>query len=118
MATHITVAGVSERDIDLLLLEEFMASEGFCRWFIEQIEVIDHEMDHVEDVRRSVTQSTGESDLEITCVDREGQRWRLLIENKISASFQPQQAQRYRQRGATYLERGECAAFYTILVAP
>src|SRR5262249_5148001 len=66
----------------------------------------------------SVTQTTGESDLEISFVGPDGGRWRLLIENKIAASFQAQQAERYRQRGATYIERGDCGAFYTILVAP
>lgn len=118
MSLHIAIAGVSERDIDLLLLEEFATSDDFTKWFVGQIQVVQHGIAHIEKVQRSVTQSTGESDLEVTCADSEGQLRRLLIENKISASFQPQQAERYRERGATYVERGECVAFYTVLVAP
>ena len=33
----IAIAGVSERDIDLLLLEEFIASPDFASWFVAQI---------------------------------------------------------------------------------
>jgi hypothetical protein len=42
----------------------------------------------------------------------------LLIENKVGAGFQRQQALRYQDRGAGYVAQGHCAAFHTILVAP
>ena len=67
---------------------------------------------------RSVTQSTGESDLEVALESGGGDPVRLLIENKVNAGFQPQQAERYRTRGSTYLERGDCSSFRTVLVAP
>ncbi len=69
-------------------------------------------------MRRSVTQSTGESDLELTVELEAGAVGRLLIENKIDAGFQADQAVRYRRRAETYLERQECALCSTVLVAP
>ena len=115
--THrIAVAGVSERDIDLLLLEEFYASEAFRRWFASH--ALNLEWETFVGARRSVTQSTGESDLEVSFLDADQRQWRLLIENKVSASFQRQQAARYQQRGNTYVEQGVCFAFRTILIAP
>jgi len=37
----ITIAGVSERDTDLLLLEEIIASHDFTSWFVSQIGFVD-----------------------------------------------------------------------------
>jgi hypothetical protein len=70
------------------------------------------------DARRSVTQSTEKSDLEVDLVDVDASVTRLLIENKINAGLQPQQAHRYRQRGDGYLRNQDCEAFITIIAAP
>jgi hypothetical protein len=116
-----TVAGVVERDIDLLLLEEFLSSELFSRWFIEHALHPPGPSNNLGQVRRagrSVTQSMGESDLEIVFEAADGSRTYLLIENKVNAVFQPAQAERYHLRGRTYLERGDCIAVFTVLVAP
>ncbi len=114
----ITIAGVSERDIDLLLLEEFIASTRFCEWFISKIAFSEAKGANIEDVKRSVTHSTGESDLEITLINPEKNRYRLLIENKVNAGFQPEQAERYKQRGETYIQHDDIQQYKTILVAP
>jgi len=48
-------------------------------------------------------------------------RWRrirILIENKLDAAFQPQPAERYRQRGDAYFQNGECDRWVTVLLAP
>lgn len=37
MSGRVEIAGVSERDMDLLLLEEFQSSQGFQQWFIRQV---------------------------------------------------------------------------------
>lgn len=111
------IAGVSERDIDLLLLEEFVATPRFARWFVQSTGGSD-DVAEVIDARRSVTQSDGESDLEITLRLETGRDLRLLIENKINANLQPQQAERYQSRGETYRARNLCSSFRTVLVAP
>lgn len=111
------VSGVCERDIDLLLLEEFLSTPEFGQWFAGSAGLSPEELGDVLHAYRSVTHSTGESDLE---VHYEGPRGctTLLIENKVDAILQPAQAERYHLRGADYLASGRCARFFTVIVAP
>jgi hypothetical protein len=99
------------------MLEELSCNEKFRSWFLDVTLGIE-EPHSDSSVRRSVTQSTGESDLELSVTLDGGGRLRLLIENKVDAAFQPEQANRYRQRAANYLSCAECDIVKTILVAP
>jgi len=101
----ITIAGVLERDTDLLLLEEIIASHDFTSWFVSQINFMDAATAYVADAKRSVTHSTGESDLEILLIDDAKRTFGILIENKVGAGFQPKQALRYRERAANYKKK-------------
>lgn len=118
MANDIWVAGVCERDVDLLMLEEFQASSLFRTWFLDRTAKNAGAWIHYGGARRSVTQSSGESDLEVQFSDKDGSRLRLMIENKVGAGLQPAQAQRYRERGGSYIARGECDFYRTVIVAP
>jgi len=115
MLPKIIVAGAWERDVDLVLMEEFTASPAFLRWFLGCIGV-DPNAELIE-ARHSVTTSNGESDLELTLGSGPGVV-KILIEDKVDAQFQPQQAKRYRERAARYLKDGECCRAMTVLVAP
>ncbi|MGC9329002.1 MAG: PD-(D/E)XK nuclease family protein, partial [Candidatus Hinthialibacter sp.] len=116
--TPLRVSGVSERDIDLLLLEEFFSSPKFIDWFVESIDFQEAKNSELIQVRRSATDLTGESDLEVELSNHAGDRFILLIENKIKAHFQPRQAHRYQERGASYVSRGLCKKYKTVLIAP
>jgi hypothetical protein len=115
-----------ERDIDLLLVEEFYCSEYFRNWFIENTIGTRLYPSQFCGVWHSVMQNeTGESDLEVDFLDADGKRWRVLIENKVNAEFQPKQALRYKERGEAYknnegdnLFRPACDEFYTVVIAP
>jgi len=113
----IQISGVSERDIDLLLLEEFIASSIFQTLFLKQTKFKNIDLVFL-DARRSVTDSTGESDLEVTFEDTKNQSYVLLIENKVNANFQKDQLARYRQRGTNYIKLKKVIDFTTVLVAP
>ena len=115
---NISVSSISERDIDLLLLEDFVADRSFGRWFFNEAFP---DMGYIGDcvsAQRSVTQSNGESDLEIVFERENGSRILLMIENKVAAGFQPKQAERYHSRATGYIEREECEGVYTVLTAP
>lgn len=114
---QLSVASVSERDLDLLLLEELSSTPAFVRWLIEHVKLDVHKPRIIR-ASRSITQSMGESDLEVFIEDAAERVTCLLVENKIHAAFQPQQAQRYRERGASYVRNGYCHRFLTVLVAP
>ncbi len=112
-----SIGPVRERDTTLLLLEECCASTNFRQWLVEQLLPPHLSLSTIVRACCSVVESNGESDLEIgfTCGQRE--IW-LLIENKIAASFQDTQVDRYHERGRLYVEQGKCAEFYTVLIAP
>lgn len=85
MAMTIRIADVRERDVDLFLLEEFVASNEFRSWFLATIGINDALS--LTAAGRSVNTITGESDLELTFQDSTGSI-KVLIENKIDAAFQ------------------------------
>ncbi len=69
MSTDLNISGVSERDVDLLLLEEFLSSLAFQEWFVAQALGPDVRLGRLVEAKRSVTDSTGESDLEVAFSD-------------------------------------------------
>ncbi len=112
------IAGVCERDIDLLMLEEFQSTPRFVDWFLQVAGVEGIEAHQLRSASRSITDSTGESDLELGFDVGFSSRVVVLIENKLAAGLQPMQAERYGQRGRGYVERGQAERFHTVIVAP
>ena len=117
MNPSLFVSDVRERDITLLLLEEFWSSDDFRQWFAKKALPPKHTLNNLVSARCLAMEPDGESDLEVAFATFNGELC-LLIENKIDARFQPQQVERYRERGQRYVEQGKCAEFYTVLVAP
>lgn len=113
---EVHISGISERDTDLLLLEEFVSSPDFCKLFVRIVGEGDFQ--NLLDANRSVTSSNGESDLEIIVETSDKRRILILIENKVGANFQPKQSERYQKRGESYIKQSRADAFYTVLVAP
>jgi len=111
----IHIPGVSERDIDLLLLEEAVASTAFCTWFLREVGI--HITASLSDARRSVRTETGESDLVLTFHSEAGAIL-ALVENKVDAAFQLNQPQRYIERANGYRETGRYGQVITVLMAP
>lgn len=107
---------VRELHIDLLLLEEFYSSDSFNTWFLTQTTGMDV-ANLVKRTDHSVYELERESDLEIAYESKDGEVL-FLIENKINASFQKEQAEDYIKRAAEYVRRGKCIKCYTVLFAP
>ena len=118
-----------ERDLDLLLREELYVSEEFQQFFFSvlarelkasparSVDAAALREAELESVRHSVRRSDGESDLEVQ-LNCSGKSIRILVEDKIDAKFQNQQAERYLRRGELYVDNKECEGFVTVLVAP
>jgi hypothetical protein len=111
------LASVAERDIDLLLVEELTVNPEFGDWFSSRVfgrPVFKEAMG----TWHSVTDAAlGESDVIFRFRGEDDGRVAVLIENKIDAVAQPQQAARYRQRG----EKGvpdDWDTFLTCVIAP
>jgi len=109
---------VQEVHVDFLLEEEFSSDPEFLRSFVKAARQPGTAF-QVERVRHSVSDQSGEADLIVVYRQLEGaaERVAILIEDKIRASFQPRQAERYRERGdaGTGLEWNR---YWTCLVAP
>ena len=86
---------VAERDIDLLLMEEFHITPAFCSWFADRVAI---EPGAVFDgAWHSLNDQDGETDL-LLRVRLAGERVAMLIENKIAA---PEQNDRLSERRET-----------------
>lgn len=113
-----SLKAIRERDIDLLLVEELAATPEFRTWFLRELGQSPDLAEDFVGVWHSVSDSElGESDIEFGVVHRDERRHLVLIENKISATFQDEQLERYRQRGKK-ATADEWDAFTTGLVAP
>ena len=112
---NISIRGICEQDIDLLLLEEFVASVLFRRWFFKKVKISPSA--ELLKAERSVWTITGESDLELT-LSVGGKTIKLLIENKVDAPVQPGQPDRYRERAKEYCADGKCDRVVAVVVAP
>ena len=109
---------IAERDIDLLLMEEFESGSGFLEWFIGVTARWPTEGLEVLGAWHSVSNEHGESDVLVLVGEPGGGRLALLIENKVDAPPQPEQAQRYERRGSAGVEAGIWQRFATCIVAP
>lgn len=105
---------ILERDIDLLLLEEFNVSEHFCSWLYSKI-FNENSAPPCKGAWHSISDDLlGESDLVVLFENGKC----VLVENKIDAVAQPKQGQRYKQRGVKGISQNLWSAFSTCMVAP
>jgi hypothetical protein len=106
---------VEERDIDLLLMEEFHVSEEFVEWFCRQLAMSSDVS--FNGAWHSVSNTDGETDL-LLRVRFRTRRIGILIENKIAAPEQDRQDERYHVRGTRAQEEGMFDDFVTCMCAP
>ncbi len=104
----------NERDFDRLLIEELAFGQGFLDSFADKIGFPTRPL---KSIRHSVdehfsNEAWGETDIFLEFQDGSA----LLIENKLSAPFQPDQASRYRARARIHARR--CTEVWTVLIAP
>jgi len=124
---------VQEHHIDFLLEEEFACNPGFLDFFVEAAQehfkplsigialekVIKPCSEWNCRVIRSVTTAKGETDvLAIYHSAEKPNRVAILIENKIRAGFQKDQAERYRDRGEVGRKNKEWEFYWTCLISP
>ena len=105
-----------ERDIDLLIMEEFVADNDFAQIFLDSVGIT---CDHVvKDVIHSKTDTDlGESDI-VIILEISGKRHAIHIEDKIDALAMPRQHDRYDMRAKKDIEAGEYDAYSVLIVAP
>ena len=108
-------ADVSEHDMDMLFLEEFVASKEFLNIFTSKVGILDATVVEVE--HSKTHPEYGESDMTVI-VELKSKRHGLLIEDKIDAIAMPEQFSRYIKRGELGVTNGDYSDFSVFIVAP
>jgi len=109
---------VSERDIDLLVVEELESSEQFRAWLATRVYGTVIYKGPIGAWHSVNDPKLGESDLIFLFTDETDGEAAILIENKIDAPPQPEQGQRYQQRGRKGEDEGLWNEFRTCVIAP
>ena len=117
MNDKIKINNICERDLDLFLQEEFISSDEFCVWFAVKAG-LNNAISAASPAKRGKTDRTGETDITVELNTGQMLPTVLLIENKITAQFQPNQADRYREKGEKFVSKNMVADFRTVLVSP
>jgi hypothetical protein len=121
-----TASPLEERHVDFILEEEFAFNPDFLRYFVdhawaasgvEQPYLLPNELKEVK-CFRSVTTHEGESDVLVVYWNSADEAVAILIEDKIGAGFQENQADRYFQRGENGVQAGKWQHHWNCLVAP
>ena len=106
---------IRERDIDLLLAEEFTLNPSIVELFLSETEYAKASIPGVDTVEIShVEANLGESDVTVILDDRTA----ILIEDKIDAIAMPDQCGRYFKRGQKGIKDGSYDRFFVFIVAP
>ena len=116
MEEILPIESVQERDVDLILLEELNVENTFCEWLIDELNL--PKLTKNQGAWRSITDfGLGETDILFSYLS-ENKKIYLLIENKLDASFQDKQFERYLKRAKNYIKNGKCDLAFVILIAP
>jgi len=109
---------VTERDIDLLVLEELSVSENFRKMFSAQVFGKPIYNAYLGAWHSVFSNNLGETDLLFLFEAVNGEKAAILIENKLDAAPMPDQGRRYRQRGEEGIKTRLWKIFKTCIIAP
>jgi hypothetical protein len=119
--TMLTLTHATERDVDLLLIEELKCSPAFVSWFAGRVgdasaTPFTWTGSGVVHSRRRL-HNRREIDIALHLESKTGQTI-VLIENKLDSAPQPRQAESYLEEAIALVASGEAVAAHTVLVAP
>lgn len=109
---------VGEHEIDLSVAQLVETSDSFRHWFVSQADSDLNIAEYIGGVIHASYAGEGESDMEFGFLTTAGDQHIILVENKISASKQPNQIKRYYNRGEFRIERGGWDSYTVCLLAP
>ncbi len=107
-----------ERDIDVMLAEEFIVSPGFAARFLAMTRFGNAEAMVVDSFVSVVEGNTGESDLVVVFQRKDGSRFAVHVEDKIDAPLQEDQGKRYHRRAKIAVRDAHYGDYTVVLCAP
>ena len=108
---------ISERDMDLLLVESITTDPEFCCLLINKTDLKGRAFQILSAELSKSDSNLGESDITVI-IDVDGDKYGLLIEDKIDAIAMPEQYARYVKRGTKGVNEGEYKDFRVFLICP
>ena len=105
-----------ERDIDLLVMEEFIADKEFAKLILSAVG-INTPYTIVSAIHSKIDADLGESDI-VFILEINGKRHAIHIEDKIDAIAMPKQHDRYDLRARKDIATGEYDSYSVLIVAP
>ena len=105
-----------ERDIDLLIIEEFLCNKEFAKLFTDKAGI---KSDYVQcSAHHSQYNRFGESDITFVLKYENGKEIGIFIEDKINAPSMDGQSQRYIKRAKSLQNEQKIDKWFIFLVAP
>lgn len=108
---------VRERDVDLLLMEEWCVNPDFTQFFFKLAAATETTLSEPRAMHSVSDAAYGENDIVLT-VRSGSQRFAILVEDKIDALPQPDQAKRYKLRAEKIIASAQYDKVFICLVAP
>lgn len=112
----ITLDTVLERDMDLLIIEEFISSKDFASIFLDATNI--DRNSEVVSIQRSLRFQMGESDIVAILKTPQGSTVGLHIEDKVNAEAQQEQYGRYVERASLLAEDLGYSDYRICITAP
>lgn len=112
------IESAGEQEVDFVIVQLLETSVDFRQWLVNQA-VPDLDISsYLGSAMHATYAGEGESDVEFGFRSVSGDRHLVLIEDKINASKQPDQVERYFNRGQYRVDRGSWDSFTVCLLAP
>jgi putative lipoic acid-binding regulatory protein len=111
----IQIDATLERDMDLLIIEEFITDKEFANIFLSKVDIGDYEIE--EAIHSKTDAEFGESDI-VFILKVSGKRHAIHIEDKVDAMAMPNQCDRYSKRAAKDIAKGQYDSYSVLIVAP
>jgi hypothetical protein len=109
---------IYERDADVAITEELNISSTFANWLVGQTARFKNRKVTNTEAFVSLFDNSGETDVTVILTDQDENRFGILIENKIDAVLQPNQIDRYFQRGNRGISDKKWSEFAVVVLAP
>ena len=106
-----------ERDMDMLFLEAISTDPGFVKLVLSRTKFYEKQANVVDVELSKIETHLGESDITVI-FESNGERFGVLIEDKISAVAMEEQYARYIRRGETAVKRGDYSDFDIMIFCP
>ena len=108
---------ISERDMDLLFVESVLTDPGFCCLLLNKTDLKGKQFKIISAELSKSDSELGESDITVV-IDTDGEKFGLLIEDKIDAIAMPEQHSRYIKRGKKGIKTDEYHDFRVFIFCP